>query len=529
MESSRVTFERRHVKPSALPILAAILIVGVAIWGAMRYYEGQRLAARLEMQRQHQSDLLRAELSRIIAEFGRLGDRWAGNDRQAEAEARTLAASMPGVLGLIFLSRDLVPEVVIAVGSESPMDSLQSSRTALGEAQENGTPVLTKAIIPDNLETSGRFSVAIPLNGPEGAKPMALAVFAVPSFARIATVGPGRPGEALRIPTYGSALTIPLLGQTGPGAEEPTSLPALVAALATVLLLTFAGFYLNREEEARKTAEQKERHNAQLKDYADRLESEILERRLAEAEVNRARAATGRFLGTMRHEIRASLDVAIALFRAIKNDEAAEHDPKSLAARGLDTSQRLMGQLTNVLDASRLDAGAMKLAPAEADLNCLIETWSRHLETVCDASGKSIETQVLKGDQLPGRVVLDSVRVSQIVTNLLTNAVNFTPSGTVTLQVGFVPGSANVLVIKVSDTGPGISEERRETLFERFYQHPRPICADADRKTPGLGLSICRDLAGLMGGSLSFEDRPGGGTVFNLRLYNVAAVLRAAS
>lgn len=265
------------------------------------------------------------------------------------------------------------------------------------------------------------------------------------------------------------------------------------------------------------------RVNTELRRYVDRLEEEIAEQRLAEAEANRAKQAKVFFLSRMSDELRSPLNAIIGMFQLTLRLQDVPYRTKRQARVGLDTARRLYQQISNVIDASLLDTGTLELEPQITSTAKLVEEWTDALKSSIAQSGKQILPDIQVAPSLPDTLELDPLRLHQIVHNLLDNAVKFTETGTVSLHVGFASGSANFLLINVFDTGSGIADEKQSNLFNRFYnRRGRDMDADGDAWcSSGLGLSICRDLARMMNASLTFENRPAGGTMFSLRLHNV--------
>jgi len=239
------------------------------------------------------------------------------------------------------------------------------------------------------------------------------------------------------------------------------------------------------------------------------------ERQGAEA-ANRAKSA---FLATMSHEIRTPLNGVIGMAQAMARDDL----PVVQRAR-LDVihsgGETLLCLLNDLLDLSRIEAGRLDLedgvvdaaeiaANAQAAFTSLAADKDVHLE--CEVSPEALGCW--KGDP---------TRVRQILHNLVSNAVKFTARGSVRIVVSHDGAS---LTMAVSDTGPGIPAERLEALFEKFVQ------ADASTTRQyggsGLGLAICRELAAMMGGTVSAASVEGQGSTFTLTLPLARSVARA--
>ena len=172
---------------------------------------------------------------------------------------------------------------------------------------------------------------------------------------------------------------------------------------------------------------------------------------------------------------------------------------------GLNASHHLLGQLVNVLEASRMEANAVEIKKEPTRMRALAEQWKESAAATNHRLGKSIEINLEIAQTTPELWNLDPVRVTQIVNNLIDNALKFTQEGQVLIAMGpgFNADQAS-LGISVSDTGCGIPESKRDVVFDRFAQ----IDDGETRETSGsgLGLSISRGLAELMGATLEIEQ-----------------------
>ncbi|MDP3853316.1 ATP-binding protein [Phenylobacterium sp.] len=227
---------------------------------------------------------------------------------------------------------------------------------------------------------------------------------------------------------------------------------------------------------------------------------------------NRAKTA---FLAMMSHELRTPMNGVLGMAHALTHtnldSRQAGHVDMLLRSGG-----GLMSILNDLLDTSKIEAGKLELESIPFDLEDLgrrvHELWT---ET---ASAKGVRL-VLDVDETSPRWVLgDPTRLRQIMINLISNALKFTTHGEVRLGLRSDPSEAGgpLVLISVSDTGLGISEEQKARLFQSFAQAD----ASTTRKFggTGLGLAICKNLATLMGGDISLESRPGEGSTFTVTL-----------
>ena len=247
------------------------------------------------------------------------------------------------------------------------------------------------------------------------------------------------------------------------------------------------------------------------------LASMDVERRIAlekQAEADLANAAKSQFLAAMSHEIRTPLNGVLGMVQALAATPL--QDSQREMVETIDQSgQALMTILDAVLDVAKLEAGRLVLDPAPFQPDQLLARAAALFSGAACAKGLSLALEV---DPRCGCVLVgDDTRIRQIVLNLLSNAVKFTSAGGIVLGASLedAAGSA-VLTITVRDSGPGMSSEVQSRLFQQFAQGD----ASTTRQFggTGLGLAIARDLAELMGGSLSVESELGRGSAFSLDL-----------
>jgi len=233
--------------------------------------------------------------------------------------------------------------------------------------------------------------------------------------------------------------------------------------------------------------------------------------RTAEA-ANEAKSA---FLAMMSHELRTPMNGVLGMARALQRTEL-DHRQKGYVETILRSGDGLMAILNDVLDISKIEAGHMDLEVATFDLKDLgdqaVQLWSeiaasKGLSLTCDAA-----------PDLPPLVLGDEMRVRQIVLNLISNALKFTESGGIRLELRAAPaadGDGGVEIV-VTDTGIGMSPEQQAMLFRPYAQAE----ASTARKFggTGLGLAICRKLSSMMGGEIGVESEPGRGSSFRVWL-----------
>jgi signal transduction histidine kinase len=226
-----------------------------------------------------------------------------------------------------------------------------------------------------------------------------------------------------------------------------------------------------------------------------------------------ARAKT-EFLAMMSHEVRTPLNAIIGMFELIARSDIPERQRKR-ARNGRLAAEQLFSLLSKILDASRLEANGMDVHLDAVSVQELIQN-ARETTAAALVKYESAVTLHTESNVPAGRHIrTDGVFVRQILTNLIDNAVRFTPQGQIELR--FVEDeSQQMLHIEVNDTGIGIDAENERLIFEPFRQ----VDSGMRRKQggSGLGLSISRGLATLLKGELSYKARASGGSSFILRL-----------
>lgn len=248
----------------------------------------------------------------------------------------------------------------------------------------------------------------------------------------------------------------------------------------------------------------------------DRTEEVEMRRNLTDAR-DRARAADEAktsFLANMSHEIRTPMNGVIGFTELALSEE---EDPVQRRRLGMiaDSGNAMLRLLNDLLDLAKIEANQMSVNGEPADMRHTMRSCLRLMEPV--AKAKRIRLDLDIDPDLPPRVVVDKMRLRQIVLNLLGNAVKFTEEGEVALGLELIgSGDDRVMRITVRDTGIGIPADRLESVFEKFTQ------ADATTARrfggTGLGLPISAELARLMGGDLRVESELGEGSVFILDL-----------
>jgi len=270
------------------------------------------------------------------------------------------------------------------------------------------------------------------------------------------------------------------------------------------LLLILASLYWNRKL----SKEIQERTRIEKK----------LERAKQEAE--QANQAKSIFLANMSHEIRTPMN-AIVGFTELLSDEVEHPKLQSYVHNIQNASHTLLRLINDILDLSKIEAGKLELEYAPTDLRRLCQDILSVFELTAKKKGIALKQQI--DDRLPAFMMLDEIRLRQILLNLLGNAVKFTESGSVTLKVDANPLPENPryvqITLAIQDTGIGIPPDQIESIFGAFEQ----MQGQDSRKFggTGLGLSISKRLCEMMGGTIHVESTPGEGSTFFVYLPRV--------
>ena len=250
-------------------------------------------------------------------------------------------------------------------------------------------------------------------------------------------------------------------------------------------------------------------HQALQRAYAD-VEEQVRHKTRELQEAYRALQAADRvkteFLMQMSHELRTPLNCIIGYSEAMIDglDGPVSEEQASSLRRISESGKRLLRLIENILDLSRLEAGRMEFAPTAVRIEEIAEGILHQARSLVEDRPVRLEL-ALEGPLPP--VWADPDRLSQVIFNLLGNAVKFTERGTV--RVAARREGPDLVAVAVSDTGPGISPEQQARIFDKFVRTP------GNRKDgAGLGLAICREIVERMGGTIRVRSTPGKGSTF---------------
>ena len=296
----------------------------------------------------------------------------------------------------------------------------------------------------------------------------------------------------------------------------------IVIAMMFSVITVFVGWFLLRQKQQQELRTEKEA-NLRLEQYnihLTQVNDELRQAQVVAAEAlqsaERASKAKTDFLSNMSHDIRTPMNAIIGITTLMKNEL---HQPEKLAEHlgKLETSgQLLLGIINNILDMSRIESGKTTLNVEKMNLPQQV---SQLDSIIRQQAGQRRQTFTVNTHLQHENVLADPNRLNQVLMNILSNAVKYTPKGGhIRLEVEELPRNEHFARYRfvVQDDGIGMSEEFQKTLFEPFTREEKSGTNKV--QGTGLGMAITKSIVDLMGGSISVESAPGRGTRFEVVL-----------
>ncbi len=286
----------------------------------------------------------------------------------------------------------------------------------------------------------------------------------------------------------------------------------LTNANALVQLENFVFELTRLNDEYQKQNEQITKQNEKLVELHNELKEKADELAVQKERAEESTHMKSQFLANMSHELRTPMNSILGLTELILESSTLKGKNKERLEVVLKSGKRLMSLINDILDLSKIEAGKMEINEETTLLDDILEDVENAITPL--AAAKSIEFKITKDINTNAQIKTDRGRVTQVLINLLGNAVKFTEKGFVELKL-FIPDS-ETLLFDVIDSGIGISEDNLKLIFEEFRQ--------ADGTTTrkyggtGLGLTICRKIAEMLRGSLTVKSEIGKGSTFSFSI-----------
>jgi PAS domain S-box-containing protein len=253
---------------------------------------------------------------------------------------------------------------------------------------------------------------------------------------------------------------------------------------------------------------------------------DITEHKELEYELNKAREkaeagarAKSSFLANMSHEIRTPMNAVIGFAELLLGSDLTSEQQRH-ADLIVESGKAMMRLLNDILDLSKVEAGAIQLKPQVVNLANELDSCLNLMNALSSQKGLVMTCDIQPS--VPTMIVVDGFRIRQVLLNLLGNAIKFTETGSVAVRAQLDTDASNVIIIEVRDTGSGVPLDRQTAIFGEFVQ--AHSTGKHHQGGSGLGLAISEKLARLMGGSLSLISEVGLGSCFSFRFQFEPAV-----
>lgn len=244
---------------------------------------------------------------------------------------------------------------------------------------------------------------------------------------------------------------------------------------------------------------------------AQKQQHHIKEIELARREAVEATRMKDLFLATMSHELRTPLNAMIGFLHLVIYSGQLDDDNMHMVQRILANSQRLLNLINNILDLSRIATGGLEIVPSKVMPRFVAASVYNDMKLLAQEKGLTLELKM--DENLPETILHDEDRLTQVMLNLVNNAIKFTEKGKIVLEMRHF---GERLHIKVSDTGIGIPQAKQHLIFDDFFQVDPST--SRQKQGAGLGLAIVRRLVLLMDGTISLSSEVGKGSSFLVEL-----------
>ncbi|NVJ90126.1 MAG: response regulator [Methylocystaceae bacterium] len=318
------------------------------------------------------------------------------------------------------------------------------------------------------------------------------------------------------IGTVLASILLLLYFQSTLDAEVPKEVISSILWQAFVILMIVSGvvsWLLVLARESRRVAqEETSRQTARLHKEIEAHKHTDIALQHAKEVADAANIAKSRYVTGLAHELRTPLNAIFGYAQILEKDETIPPNRKNAISVIRRNSDHLAQLIEGIADISKIESGRIHLIRERVNM---VE-FLNQIENVFNlqAANAGIEFKLIRPLNLPHFVYTDEKRLRQVIFNLLTNAIKFTPNGTVTLKVRYRSDVAEFTII---DTGIGIAPENQERIFQPFERVTAPHSLNT--QGIGLGLAICKILTELMGGEITLKSKPGRGSIFNIRLF----------
>lgn len=284
--------------------------------------------------------------------------------------------------------------------------------------------------------------------------------------------------------------------------------------LLFLAVFSFAGLWFISNRFAQQLNETQSQPEVITKESPDKLSSateKLQDKSQAEIAARSASAAKSDFLATMSHEIRTPMNGVLGMADDLLSLEMPREQRDKVEMIKI-SGESLMRILDDILDLSKIEAGKLEVKNSSYDFHLACRTV--HTLFQARANEKNLDYTYSISNDVPCFIVGDSVRVRQVISNFLSNAIKFTSSGSVKLDVSIEHRDEVGILIQVADTGSGIAEDKVDSVFEAYSQLEEN--RNQDVLGTGLGLAISKRLARLMQGSIGLTSTLEKGSAFSL-------------